>query len=133
VSKLIFMSPEHVARMNEVLANDSASKAACAALGRRWDMAYELNHGAQKIWWTMTFDPARGVSFALQPPSRAADILYRGEYRAMLDWMRNHKAGRSQGPEPVIKSGDPEGTSIIDAAFQAAGRAATFDTEIPVV
>lgn len=133
MSELVFMSPEHVVRMNELLAVDSASKAACAALGRRWDMVYELRHGAETVCWTMSFDPFDGVSFALEPPPRTADILFRGEYRAMLDWMRKHKAGLESGPEPVTQSGDPDGMHIIGPAYQAAGRAATLDTLIPVI
>src|SRR5215467_1840779 len=96
MSKLIFMSDAHVARMNELLAADVASKAACAALERRWDMVYELSHGDQTVWWTMSFDPERGVFFTLKPPARPADILFRGEYRAMLEWMRKLKAGEKQ-------------------------------------
>lgn len=132
-NKLIFMSPAHVARMNELLATDAASKAACALLGRRWDMVYELSQGTQTIWWTMSFDPAYGVSFSLEPPARQADILFRGEHRAMLDWMRRLKAGEQQNPEPVTMSGIPGGMEVIGPAYQAAQKAATIQTEIPVV
>lgn len=132
MSGLIFMSPQHVARMNELLAVDAASQAACAALGRRWDMVYELSHGAGTVWWTMRFDPVEGVSFSLEAPSRPADILLRGQYRAMMEWMRSSRAG-SKEPEPVTLSGDPEGMNIIGPAYQAAAQVATLDTEIPVV
>lgn len=132
MSKLVFMSPEHVARMNELLAADPESKAECARLDRRWDMAYELSHGEQTIWWTMSFDPARGVSFSLQPPPLPAGILLRGDYRAMMEFMRGLKAGEPQGAEPVTLSGDPDGMNIIGPAYQAAGRAATLETEIKV-
>jgi hypothetical protein len=132
MSELVFMSPEHVARMNQILAADAGSHAACAALGRRWDMVYELSHGAQTVWWTMRFDPVEGVSFHLEAPTRPADILLRGEYRAMMQWMRSSRAG-SKEPEPVIQSGDPEGMNIIGPAYQAAAKVATLSTEIPVV
>lgn len=132
MSKLVFMSPEHVARMNELLAADPVSKAECARLDRRWDMVYELENGEQTVWWTMSFEPARGVSFSLQPPPQPAGIVLRGEYRAMMEFMRRTKAGEAPGSEPVTLSGEPGGMEIIDAAFQAAGRAATLDTEVQV-
>lgn len=131
MTALVFMSPAHVARMNELLAADAASKAACARLARRWELAYELRDGEGVVWWTMSFDPASGVSFSLQPPPGAADILFRGEHRAMLEWMRRRKAGGEPGPEPVSQSGDPHGMAAIDAAFKAAAQAATLETTIP--
>ncbi|HVT36936.1 MAG TPA: hypothetical protein VHE37_15205 [Nevskiaceae bacterium] len=133
MSKLVFMSQAHVARMNELLAADAASRAACAGLAHRWDMVYELQHGTHTVWWTMSFDPAYGVSFSLEAPRRAAQILFRGEYKAMLDWMRLRKAGGGETPEPVTMSGDSGGMSIIGPAYQAAAQAATLDTEIPQV
>lgn len=132
MSKLVFMSPQHIARMNELLAADPASQAECAKLDRRWDMVYELAHGEQTVWWTMSFDPTRGVSFSLEPPAQPAGILLKGDYRAMMEFMRRSKAGEAPGSEPVTLSGEPDGMKIIDAAFQAAGRAATLDTEIQV-
>lgn len=132
MSTLVFMSPEHVARMNELLATDPVSKAECAKLDRCWNMVYELSHGAQTVWWTMRFDPAQGVSFHLQAPAHAADILLRGEYRTMMEFMRATKAGEPAGTEPVTLSGEPDGMKIIGAAFQAAGQAATLETEVRV-
>ncbi len=133
MSKLTFMSPQHVACMNEILAADAASNAACAALGRRWDMVYELSHGTLTVWWTMSFDPVNGVSFSLKPPQRTGDIVYRGDYRTMMDWMRRSKAGEAVGPMPLEQTGDPNGMVVIGPAFAAAQKVATLDTEVPVV
>ncbi|MGH8504856.1 MAG: hypothetical protein ACRETM_02695 [Stenotrophobium sp.] len=132
MSKMIFMSPEHVARMNEILAADVASKAACAALDRRWDMVYELSRGMDTVWWTMSFDPENGVSFSLVPPQRPGDILYRGEHKSMLNWMRRSKAGEAVEPMPLEQLGDPNGMNIIGPAFTAAQQVATLDTDIRV-
>lgn len=132
MSKLIFMSPEHVASMNAVLVKDAASKAACAKLDRCWTMAYELAHGADTVWWTMSFDPAEGVSFSLDRPANPADVLYRAEYRPYLRWMQRLKAGEKDLPEPAVLSGHPDGLDIIGPAFQAAGKAATLDTEVKI-
>lgn len=133
MNKPIFMSQDHVQRMNDILSADAASKAACAALDRRWNMVYELKHGTQTVWWTMSFDPAQGVAFSLEAPQGAADILFRGEYKAMMDWMRLLKAGDKNAPEPITQSGDPNGMNVIGPAFQAAQQVATLDTEIPAV
>ncbi|MDM4769946.1 hypothetical protein [Solimonas sp. SE-A11] len=130
MSKLVFMSPEHVARMNELLAADRVSQDECARLDRHWDMDYELAHGERTVWWTMSVDSVPGVSFSLEPPAQPAGILLKGDYRAMMEFMRRSKAGETPGSEPVTLSGEPEGMKIIDAAFQAASRAATLDTEI---
>ena len=132
MGKLAFMSPEHVAHMNALLANDVASKEACAKLDRCWTMVYELSDASRIVWWTMSFDPAQGVAFSLDPPHAAADILYRGDYRSYMEWMRRHKAGEQPGPEPVDVSGDPNGMTVIGPAFQAAGQAATVETEVRI-
>lgn len=128
---MIFMSAEHVAHMNELLAVDTASRAACAALDRRWNMVYELSEGTETVWWTMRFDPADGVSFSLQPPAQSADVLFRGDHRAVLDAMRRLKAGEKDLQLPLTQSGDPEGLTVIGAAYQAAHAAAAIRTEIP--
>jgi hypothetical protein len=131
MSMMIFMSPEHVARMNELLAVDTASKTACAALDRRWNVVYELSEGTGTVWWTMRFDPAEGVTFNLLPPESPADVLFRGDHRAVLDVMRRLKAGDKEATLPLTQSGDPNGMAAIGAAYQAAHAAAALHTEIP--
>lgn len=130
MSKMIFMSEAHVARMNEILATDAASRAACAQLERCWNMVYELSHGADTVWWTMRFDPAEGVSFSLEAPAQPGDVVFRGDLRAMLESMRRTKSG-DPTPPPVTMHGDPGTMSVIGPAFQAASKVATLDTEIP--
>lgn len=131
MNMMIFMSPEHVAHMNELLSVDASSKAACATLDRRWDMVYELSAGAETVWWTMRFDPVDGVSFNLQPPTQPADVLFRGEHRAVLDTMRRIKAGEKDLQLPLTQLGDPNAFAVIGAAYQAAHAAAAIHTEIP--
>ncbi len=133
MSKPVFMSAEHVARMNEILAADAPSKAACAVLQRRWNLVYELSEGADTVWWTMSFDPATGVAFSLAPPGQTGDIVFRGDHKAMLRWMRQSKAGAAVGAMPLQQLGDPGTMTVIGPAFAAAQKVATLDTEIPVV
>jgi hypothetical protein len=128
---MIFMSAEHVAHMNHLLAVDTASRAACAALDRCWNIVYELSGGPDTVWWTMRFDPIDGASFSLQTPTRPADVLFRGDHKGVLDTMRRLKAGEKDLQLPLTQSGNPEGLAIIGAAYAAAHQAAAVHTEIP--
>ncbi len=130
MSELLFMSPQHVARMNEILAHDGPTRRACAELEQDMLLAYELSDGEDTIWWTMAFRRDEGVRFGLDAPARAVDLTLRGEYRAMLDFMRLSKSGQA-AEEPVSSHGDPEVLTIIGPAFAAAQAAATLDTVIP--
>jgi hypothetical protein len=132
-SPMIFMSPEHVAHMNVLLASDAVSKAACVQLDRRYDMVYELNYGIQTVWWTMRYDPADGVSFNLETPQKPGDIVFRGDYAAVLDTMSRMKAGDKDLQLPLTQSGDAGVFALIAPAYTAAHAAAAIHTEIPVV
>jgi hypothetical protein len=137
-NKLIFMSAEHVAVMNGLLAKDacSASQRACAALERTYWMVYELDHAGRTVWWSMEFNPTAGTRFHLAPPPQQADVLFRGDYAVILDGMRLAKAGQSSKEkvmELVTTHGDPGALAKIGPAFAAAQACATVDAEIPVV
>jgi hypothetical protein len=127
--KLLFMSMEHVDLMNRLLADDAASLEACAALARRYTLAYELSRDGGTVWWTMEFDPKTGVRFGLVAPEQPADLTFHGGYRAMLDATARTKAGE-QVPMPLTPSGDLKVMEVVGAAFAAARSKATIDTEI---
>jgi len=127
--KLLFMSVEHVELMNRLLADDAASLEACAALPRRYTLAYELSRDGGTVWWTMDFDPKTGVRFGLVAPEQPADLTFHGGYRAMLDATARSKAGE-QVPMPLTTSGDLKVMEVVGAAFAAARGKATIDTEI---
>ena len=133
MSLMIFMSPEHVAHMNVLLAADPASKAACATFDRRWDIVYELSHGAETVWWTMRFDPVDGVSFLLETPTQPGDVVFHGEYKAVIDSMRRMKAGDKDAQLPLTQSGNADAMAVIAPAYGAAHAAAAIHTEFPSV
>ncbi|HVT35544.1 MAG TPA: hypothetical protein VHE37_08170 [Nevskiaceae bacterium] len=130
MSKPLFMSPEHVRLMNERLAGDVASKSACAALPRRYQLAYRLEDGERVVWWTTVFDPAGGVRFHLAPPEGDADLQFSGSYWAMIEFTQRSKQGDA-GSFPLTTGGDLNTYAIIMPAFAAAQAAATLDTEFP--
>lgn len=130
MSKPIFMSAQHVEIMNRLLGADADSKAECAKLDRSYWMVYELGASGGTVWWSVEFSPSAGVRFSLAPPRAAADILYRGDYRAVVQYTQRAKQG-GVGEEPVTTHGDPGVLTIIGPAFAAAGRAATIPSEFP--
>lgn len=130
MSKPIFMSPQHVDIMNRLLDADADSKAECARLDRSYWMVYELSAMGGTVWWSVEFSPGAGVRFSLTPPGAAADILYRGDYRAVVQAMQRAKQGDAS-EKPVTTHGDPGVLAIIGPAFAAAGRAATVASEFP--
>ena len=130
MEKPIFMSERHVAIMNGLLAADADSKAECAKLARSYWMVYELRDAGGTVWWSVEFSPQTGVRFSLEPPRDAADVLYRGDYRAVVRATQRLKREGS-GALPVTTHGDPSAMAIIGPAFAAAGRAATIPSEFP--
>lgn len=132
MSRPIFMSPEHVARMNEILAGDAASKASCSALDREYLLTYELAHGSDTVYWTMHFDPGIGIHFSLAPPARTPDLAFRGDYAESIRASAAAKAGRDVGM-PWQMYGDPAAFEAIAEPFAAARRVATVDTQMPKV
>lgn len=130
MTKPIFMSQQHVDIMNRLLEADADSKAECARLDRSYWMVYELSDPGGTVWWSVEFSPSAGVRFSLEPPGAAPDILYRGDYRAVVQATQRAKQGGG-GEEPVTTHGDVGVLSIIGPAFAAAGRAATIPSEFP--
>lgn len=132
MSQPIFMSPEHVASMNAILAGDEASKAACGALEREYLLTYELEHRSGTVYWTMHFDPGYGVRFSLAPPAREPDVVFRGDYVESIRASAAAKAGRNVDM-PWQMDGDQSAFEAIAEAFAVARRAATLDTQMPDV
>ncbi len=130
MSKPIFMSQQHVDIMNRLLWADADSKAECAKLDRSYWMVYELTDAGRTVWWSVEFSPSAGVRFSLDPPVAAVpDVLYLGEYRAVVKATQRSKQGDST-PLPVTTHGRPGTMEIIGPAF-AAARAATIPSEFP--
>ncbi|WIV54052.1 S9 family peptidase [Amycolatopsis nalaikhensis] len=132
MSDLVFMSHEHVARMNELLAASDEVLAACAALDRDYEIAYELSGGPDgTAHWVLRFDRRSGARFSLEPP-RDADLTYFGDWTEVI---RGSRAARSGEPVEanLTTAGDVSVTERVADAYATAQRVATIPTEFPDV
>jgi hypothetical protein len=130
MKSLIFMSPEHVSRMNELLAESDLVLEACAELDRGFEIAYELEGGPDgTVYWVLEFSPDAGAMFSLAPPN-AADLTFFGNW---AETIRSSKAVRDgDGEEPVFEMhGDSTVLTRTEGAFRAAQSAATVPVEFP--
>lgn len=129
MTKSRFMSPEHVAMMNGLLAESSAVLEECRDLDRSYTVHHDLSDGpGGSVHWTMTISP-NGVVFGLEPPS-SADLVFAAEYQAMVEAARAAREGRSADTQPTMR-GDPGVLERIGKVFAAAQVAATVDVEFP--
>lgn len=127
----VFMSPEHVRAMNEILAESSAVRAACAELDHDYAMCYELHDGpgGRTVYWAMTFGPDTGVRMSLEKPDRA-DLTYVGDWARLVRASAAQRRGERHDPDVAVH-GDPEIPGKVAAAFTAAQRVATIDVVFP--
>ncbi|HET8881062.1 MAG TPA: hypothetical protein VFM56_02715 [Solimonas sp.] len=131
MDKPLFMSPQHVETMNRLLDADAGSRAECAKLDRRYWLVYELADRERTVWWSVAFDPQRGVRFSLAPPAPHEPAMRLcGEYRAVVQATQRIKRGEAVD-EPVTTHDEAGVLAIITPAFAAAGRAATIATTFP--
>ena len=130
MSHLVFMSPEHVAAMNDKLAASDEVRKAGAQLDRTYTMAYVLSDGRDggDEYWLMSLGPS-GAQFALEPKPDA-DIVFRGDWRAMVDASRAAREGR-QVDAGVAVEGDPEVVAVVGPVFSAAQQVATLEVDWP--
>lgn len=133
MTKPIFMSQDHVDRMNKLLDESAEVAAACARLDRDYSMTYELLDGPDgTAHWTMLFNREVGASFTLEPPANS-DVTF------VVDWvdtMRLVKAavnGEQREREILEVRGDESVADRVDEAFKAAHNAALMPAEIPDV
>ena len=133
MAELIFMSPGHIDRMNELLGDSAEVAAACARLDRDYAIAYKLSDGpGGTVYWTLRFDREAGASFSLEPPVHA-DLTH------VCGWaeaIRRSRAAREgdQAAEPVLETrGDPSVTERVAEAYSVAQSVATIPTVFPEV
>jgi hypothetical protein len=99
-----FMSPEHVAKLNDILASSLPTRLAASKLPREILWAHRLTDEdtGEVIWWQTSFHPKEGVRLALQPPSRPPDVQFGGGYWAMLDITRARLNGIEVVAEDLV-------------------------------
>ena len=125
-----FMSAEHVAAMNTLLADSAEVREAGIALGRTYRLAYVLSDGRDggDEHWLMSLGPA-GVRFALEPEPDA-DITFRADWRAIVDTSKAAREGRDLDPGVTVE-GDVTVLATVAPAFAAAQRVATLEVDWP--
>lgn len=107
----LFMSPEHIAIMNDRLAASVEVREICSDLERPISLAYVLADGpdGQTVHWTVSFDET--VSFGLEP--KDADVTLRGDWTRMVRTSRGAREGEDSDPGIV-----PEGDLALLAKIQ---------------
>lgn len=131
MSDLIFMSREHVDRMNELLDESAEVASACARLDRDYSIVYQLRDGPRgTVHWTLLFDRDAGASFSLEPPVRA-DVTFVSGWAEMIRYSRATRDGEAVDEPQLEVRGDPSVTECVAEAYAAAQEAATIRTEFP--
>jgi hypothetical protein len=129
---MLFMSVEHIAAMNDLLAGSPAVKAAAANLDRDYSMEYQLTDSptGSMAYWVMRFGPD-GVEFSLTP-SASPDVVFRGTWRAAIAEARAAREG-GEADAGIEMSGDPAVLEIIAPVFAAAQQVATMQVSWPEI
>lgn len=132
MSALVFMSREHVDRMNDLLAGSADVLAACADLDREYEIVYELRNGPDgTVYWVLRFDRASGARFSLNR-TQNADLTYVGDWAEVIRSSRAARNGERVEPSLEVR-GDPSVTDRVGTAYAAAQRVATIPVEFPGV
>ena len=128
MSDPVFMSAEHVAAMNAVLAADGTVRAACAALAKQVTIAYELSDGpgGTTVYWSIAF--AETVRFGLEPT--AADLVLRGDWARMVHAAKANRQGQVEDPA-VLPVGDVTVMQAVAPVFALASNVATLPVVFP--
>lgn len=130
MSRLEFMSAEHVAEMNRLLERDEATRRACRELDRPYLMLYELRHRPETVYWAISFDPTKGVRFALERPQQPPDLVIRGDYAESIRATAAAKSG-SDVQMPWQHDGDVSAIELLAPILEKARLAATVETHMP--
>lgn len=130
-NRMDFMSPEHVAAMNERLRDADVVRAACRELGRTRVLQFQLADGPDgaDVYWTLTYDHT--MRFGLEPHPEP-DVVLSGDWTNMI---RATVSAHSDEPVPheIVIQGDAELYPKLMAILELARPLATFDTRLPDV
>lgn len=128
---MLFMSAEHVATMNSLLAASAAVQRACRALAWPRVVRYDLADGprGEPVHWTMTFDDS--VQFSLEG-SAAPDLVFVGDWKQMIRASKASRSGEAADPG-VCLQGDAQVLLEITPAMEVARTVATVPVQFPEV
>jgi hypothetical protein len=133
MTRMTFMSAEHVAAMNARLAAAADVRAAVAKLEREILWVHKLwdDHAGRYVWWQNRFSPAEGISLALGKPEREPTTLFTGNYWDMVAAVAETVAGRPREAPVKIESGDPDFMRDVADIHSLAWQAALIDVDYP--
>jgi len=129
-NRMEFMSPEHVAVMNERLRAADDVRVACRGLDQPRVMLFRLRTGPDKgrdIFWTLTYEDT--MQFALDEHT-SPDIILTGEWQTMVRAVQAARVGEPAAPD-LQMHGDPEVFAQLNEILDIARPVATLDTAIP--
>jgi hypothetical protein len=128
MTKLVFMSPEHVAAMNAILAGDRSVLEACAQLAKPVTMGYQLvdGPGGETVHWRVTI--AKTVQFSLGKGN--SDVLLTGDWGRVIRASQAQREGTECEPG-VVPSGDLSLLASVAPVLAIASRVATLPVEFP--
>ena len=134
MTKPIFMSQDHVDRMNKLLDGAATVEAACARLDRNYSMTYEVLDGPNGTeYWTLRFDRETGASFTLEQPAHT-DVTMVVEWTETMRYIKAAVNGEEQGDRNILEvRGDESVVDRVDEAFKAAHDVSLIPAEIPDV
>lgn len=132
--KPMFMSAEHIALMNRALQASPAVQAACARLQSDLAVAFMLSDGpgGGAVHWCVMCSRQSGIVMGLGPTTRAADVVVRSDYRAMVRASQGARTGEG-GASPMVVDGDPVVVATVMRLLALARTAGVVDVEFPPV
>lgn len=126
---MLFMSPEHVAAMNELLDTSAEVRAACSAIPQARVIAYALEDGpdGRTVDWTVSFDGT--VRFSLDPATNP-DVVLRGDWGKLMRTSAANRRGESADPGVTVE-GDVSVLADVGPVLDLARSVATLDVDFP--
>lgn len=127
--RMEFMSPEHIAAMNERLRRAEVVRAACRDLGAPRVLQFHLadGPGGADVYWTVEYRHTMQFSLESHPEP---DVVLSGD---STNQIRATISARTDKPVPqnISIQGDPAILEQLKAIIEIARPFATFDTRFP--
>lgn len=128
-SSLEFMSPDHVAVMNERLRTADDVRDACRALDGPRVLLYRLRNGpdGRVVFWTLIYEDT--IQFSLEDHD-SPDVVLTGDWQTMISAVQAARDGGTSAPNLQIR-GDTTVFAQLNEIFDIARPVATLYTAIP--
>lgn len=126
-----FMSPEHILRMNRLLAESVEVRHAAAALGGRHSLTYRLGGAPNGVeYWTFEVSDS-GARFLLGKPVGNADVTVSLDWHVMMRTARAEREGGEPPASEALVTGDVAMMAQLQQVLEVARTVATMDSDMP--